>query len=50
MDFTLLSITLSIITPTNDISFIATSCNCSYRHVNLFNASVVKFDNLNNDC
>jgi hypothetical protein len=50
MDLSLLYITLNIIAPTNDISFITASCNYSYRHVNLFNVTVDKFGNLNNDC
>jgi len=36
--------------PTNDISFIITSCNCSYQHVSLFNEFDGNFDKLNNDC
>jgi hypothetical protein len=50
MDLSLLSITLNIITPKNDISFITTSCNYSYRHVNLFNKFDDKFDKLDKDC
>ncbi len=46
----LLFITLSILTPTNDISSNTTSCNCSYQHVNLFNELNDKFGKLNNDC
>ncbi len=49
MDLTLLSIKLNILTPTSDISPITTSCNCSYRHVNLFNESDNKFGKLDND-
>jgi hypothetical protein len=36
-------------TPTSDISSITTSCNCSYRHVNLFNESNDNFVKLDND-
>jgi hypothetical protein len=50
IDLSLLSITLNILTPTNDISCITTSCNCSYQHVNLFKESNDKFDKLNKDC
>ncbi len=50
MDLSLLSITLNILTPTNDISSIITSCNCSYRHVSLFNEFDDKFGKLNKDC
>ncbi len=48
-DLSLLSITLNILAPTNDISSITTSCNCSYRHVSLFNESDDKVDKLNKD-
>ncbi len=50
MDLSLLFIILNILTPTNDISFITTSCNCSYQHVNLFNEFDDKFGKLNKDC
>jgi hypothetical protein len=50
MDFSLLSITLNIQAPTNDISFITTSCNCSYQHVNLFTEFNDKFGKLDKDC
>ncbi len=50
MDLNLLSITLNITTPTSDISSIITNCNCSYRHVRLFNESDDKFSKLNKDC
>jgi hypothetical protein len=40
MDLSLLSMTLNILTPTSDISFIVTSCNCSYHYVSLFNGFV----------
>jgi hypothetical protein len=46
MDLSLLSITLNKLAPTNDISFITTSCNCSYPHVSLFNVSFDNFDKL----
>jgi hypothetical protein len=49
MNFNLLFITLHILEHTNDISFI-TSCNCSYRHVNLFNKSDHRFGKLDKDC
>jgi len=49
MDFSLLLITLNILAPTNNISSITTSCNCSYWHVNLFNESNNKFHKLNKD-
>jgi hypothetical protein len=49
MDLSLLSITLNILATTNDISSITTSCNCSYRHVSLFNESDDKVDKLNKD-
>jgi len=44
------SITQNILAPTKDISFITTSCNCSYRHVNLFKESNYKFDIVVNVC
>ncbi len=50
MNLSLLFITLNILAPTNDISFITTSYNCSYPHVSLFNVSIDKFGKLNNDC
>jgi len=37
MDISLLPITLNILAPISDISFITKIYNCSYRHVNLFN-------------
>jgi hypothetical protein len=49
MDLNLLSITLNILTPTNDISSMTTSYNCSYRHVSPFNESDDKFGKLNKD-
>jgi hypothetical protein len=49
MDFSLLFITLNILTPTSDILAIIISCNCSYSHVNLFNKSDDKFGKLNKD-
>jgi hypothetical protein len=49
MDFSLLSITSNILTPTSDISSITTSCNCSYQHVSLFNESDDKFGKLDKD-
>ncbi len=45
-DLSLLFIILNILAPKNDISSIATSYNCSYRHVNLFNESNDKFGKL----
>jgi hypothetical protein len=50
MDFSLLFITLNILAPTTNISSITTSCNYSYRHVNLFNESDDKFGKLDKDC
>jgi hypothetical protein len=50
MDLRLLTITLNILTPTSDISFITTSCDCSYRHVSLFNEFNGKFGKLDKDC
>jgi hypothetical protein len=50
MDLNLLSITLNILAPTSDISFITTSCNCSYQHANLFIEFDDKFGKLNKDC
>jgi hypothetical protein len=49
MDLSLLFITLNILAPTNDISFMTTSCDCSYQHVNLFNESDDKFIKLDKD-
>jgi hypothetical protein len=50
IDLSLLFITLNILTLTNDISSITTSCNFSYQHVSLFNEFDDKFGKLNNDC
>jgi hypothetical protein len=50
MDLNLLSIRLNILAPTNDISSITTSCNCTYQHVSLFNEFDDKFGRLNKDC
>jgi len=50
MDLNLLFMTLNIIPPTNDISSITTSFNCSYQHVSLFNEFDDKFGKLNKDC
>ncbi len=50
MDLNLLFITLNILTPTNDISSIKISYNCSYRHVSLFNKYDDKFGKLDKDC
>jgi hypothetical protein len=50
MDLCLLFITLNILAPTSDISYITTSYNCSYRHVSLFNESNNKFGKLDKDC
>jgi hypothetical protein len=50
MDLSLLSITLNILAPTSDISFITTNCNCSYQHVSLFNELDDKFGKLDKDC
>jgi hypothetical protein len=50
INLSLLSITLNIITPMIDISFIMKSYNYSYRHLNLFNESNDKFGKLNKDC
>jgi hypothetical protein len=50
MDLNILIIRLNIIVPTSDISSITTSCNCSYRHVSLFNEHDDKFGKLNKDC
>ncbi len=50
MDLSALFITLNILTPTNDISSVTTSCNCSYQHLNLFNESNDKFGKLYKDC
>jgi hypothetical protein len=49
IDPSLLFITFNILTPTNDISSITTSCNCSYQHVSIFNEYDDKFGKLNND-
>ncbi len=49
MDLNLLSIRLNILTPTNDISSMTTSYNCSYRHVSPFNEFDDKFGKLNKD-
>ncbi len=49
MDLSLLPIPLNILAPTSDISFITTSCNCSYRHVSLFNEYADKFGKLDKD-
>ncbi len=43
-----LNLLLNILIPTNDISSITTSYNCSYRHVSLCNVSIDKFGKLNN--
>jgi hypothetical protein len=50
MDLNLLFTTLNILARTSDISSITTSCNCSYRHVSLFNESNDKFGKPNKDC
>ncbi len=50
VDLRLLSITLNILAPTNDISYITTSYNCSYQHVSLFNEYDDKFGKLDKDC
>jgi hypothetical protein len=50
MDFSLLSITLNILTPISHISFITTNCIFSYQHVSLFNEFDDKFGKLNKDC
>jgi hypothetical protein len=50
IDLSLLFITLNILTPTNDISSITTSCNFSYQHVSLFNEFDDKFGKLDKDC
>jgi hypothetical protein len=50
MDLILLSITLNILAPKNDISYTTTSCNCSCQHVNLFNEFDDKFGKLYKDC
>jgi hypothetical protein len=49
MDINLLFIRLNILAPTSDISSTTTSCNCAYRHVNLFNEFDDKFGKLNKD-
>jgi hypothetical protein len=49
-DLSLLSITLNILAPTNDISSITTNYNCSSRHVSLFNEFDDKFGKLNKGC
>jgi hypothetical protein len=50
MDLNLLFITLNILTSTNDISSITTSCNYSYQHVSLFNEFDDKFGKLYKNC
>ncbi len=50
MDLSLLSITLNILATTNVISFMTTSCNCSYQRVSLFIEFDDKFVKLDNDC
>jgi hypothetical protein len=50
MDLNLLSITLNILAPISDISSITTSCNCSYKHVSLFNEFDDKLGKLDKDC
>jgi hypothetical protein len=49
MEFSLLSITLNILTPTSDISFITTSSNCSCQHISILNEFDDKFGKLNKD-
>ncbi len=49
MDLNLLSITLKILTPINDISSITRNCNCSYQHVSLFNECNDKYGKSNKD-
>jgi hypothetical protein len=49
VDLNLLSITLNILTSTSDILSIITSCNYTYRYVNLFNEYGDKFGKLNKD-
>jgi hypothetical protein len=46
----MLFITFNILAPTNDISSITTSYNCSYRHISLFTEFVDKFGKLNKVC
>jgi len=46
----MLFITFNILAPTNDISSITTSYNCSYRHISLFNEFVDKFGKLDKVC
>ncbi len=50
IDFSLLSITLNILTLISEISSFTTSCNCSYQHARLFNESNDKIGKLNKDC
>ncbi len=50
MNLNLLFITFNILAPTNDISSITTSCNCSYQHASLFIEFVDKFGKLDKDC
>jgi hypothetical protein len=50
IDFSILFITLNILTPTSDISSTTTSCNYSYGHVSLFNEYDDKFGKLDKDC
>ncbi len=50
MNLSLLSITLSTLALTCDISYITTSYNFSYQHVSLFNVFVDKFSKLYDDC
>ncbi len=50
MDLNLLSIRLNIIAPTNDISSMTTSCDCSYRHISPFSECDDKFGKVNKDC
>jgi hypothetical protein len=49
VDLNLLFITLYILATTNVISFMTTSCNCSYQRVSLFIEFDDKFDKLDND-
>jgi hypothetical protein len=46
----MLFITFNILAPTNDISSIITSYNCSYWHISLFNEFVDKFGKLDKVC
>jgi hypothetical protein len=50
MNLSLFSITLNILAPKSDISFITTNCNCSYQHVSLFNEFDDKFRKLDKGC